>query len=49
MSPLELGETTFSEGCVAAVEREGDESTRRATPAGRVSPSVRETTIARRP
>jgi hypothetical protein len=50
MSPFEPRETYLSVvGCVVAVGREGDEFIRRATPAGRVSPAVRETTIAREP
>jgi hypothetical protein len=49
MSPFEPREAyLLVAGCVVASGGEGDEFIRRAAPAGRVSPAVRETTIARR-
>lgn len=51
MSPLERREAYLLsvDGCVVAVGREGDEFIRRATPAGRASLALRETTISRGP
>jgi hypothetical protein len=50
MSPFEPGEASLPvDGGAVAVGRDGAERIRRATPAGRVSSAVRETTIAKEP